>query len=144
MPEFSLNCLDCTTNLLSNLSDANSNWNLQRGNSAHNVSNEGTLSFFKNVVNSSCNTLNLELLKTFLIGLLGGGVVGIKLFALLLKTDRRSFGLNFPFVFRTEKPDRKVFGLVGMLSLGIVFFQLFCSCRSYGSRYTATFSFSER
>ena len=46
MPVFSQNCLDCTTNLLLNLNDANSNWNLWCGNSAHNVSNEGKLSFF--------------------------------------------------------------------------------------------------
>ena len=56
MPEFPQNCSDSTTNLLSNLNDANSNSNLQCDNSAHNVSNEGILSFFKNVDNSSCNT----------------------------------------------------------------------------------------
>ena len=49
MPEFSQSC---TTNSLSNLNDASRNSNLQCGNSAHNVSNEGILSFFKNVSNS--------------------------------------------------------------------------------------------
>ena len=49
MPEFSQSC---TTNSLSNLNDASSNSNLQCGNSAHNVSNEGILSFLKNVSNS--------------------------------------------------------------------------------------------
>ena len=43
---FYKNYLDCTTNSLPNLNNANSNSNLQCGNSAH-VSNKGILSFFK-------------------------------------------------------------------------------------------------
>ena len=97
MPEFSQNCLDCTTNSLSSLNDANSKSNLRCGNSAHNASNEGTLSFFKNIDNSSCNTSDLELLVAFLIGCFGGGGVGIKLFGMFSKTDGRSLGLDFLF-----------------------------------------------
>ena len=66
MPEFSQNCLDCITNSLSNLNDANSNSNLRCGNSAHNVPNEGILSFFKNIDNSSYDASDLELLAAFL------------------------------------------------------------------------------
>ena len=71
MPEFPQNCLDSTTNLLSNLNNVNSNSNLRCGNSAHNVSNKGILSFFKNVDISSCNTPNLELPVAFLVGCFG-------------------------------------------------------------------------
>ena len=59
MPEFSQNCFNYTTNSLSNLNDANSNLDLCCGDSARNVSNEGILSMFKNLGNSSCNTSDL-------------------------------------------------------------------------------------
>ena len=96
MPEFLQNCLDCNTNSMSNLNDANSNSNLRCGNSARGVSNEGTLSFFKNADNkSSCNTSDLELLTVFLVGRFGGGGVSIKLFGMFSKTDGRCLGLDF-------------------------------------------------
>ena len=57
--------LDCATNSLSNLNDANSKSNLQCGTSAHNVLIEGILSFFKNVDDSLHNTSDLELLVAF-------------------------------------------------------------------------------
>ena len=93
MPEFSQNCLDCTTNSLSNLNDAHSNSNFRCGNSAQNVSNEGILSIFKNVDDSSCNNSDLELFAAFLVGRFGG-VVGIKLFVMFSKTDGGTFLLS--------------------------------------------------
>ena len=108
MPEFSPNCFDCTSNLLSNLNDANSNSNWRCGNSTHNVSNEGIPPFFKNIDNSLCNASDLELLSTFLIGCFGDGGVGIKLFGMFLKTDCGSLGLDFRFVFKTGKPGGNV------------------------------------
>ena len=89
MSEFSQNCLDCLTNSLSNLNDANSDSNLRCGNSAHNVSNEGILSFFKNIDNSSYNASDLELLAAFLVGRFGSGGIGIKLFGMFSNTDER-------------------------------------------------------
>ena len=71
MPELSQNCLGCITNSLSNLNEANSNSNLRYGNSAHNVSNEGILSFFKNIDSSSYDASDLELLAAFLEVTLG-------------------------------------------------------------------------
>ena len=87
MPEFSQNCLDCVTNSLSNLNDANSNSNLRYGNSARNVSNEGMLSFFKNIENSSYDASDLKLLAAFLVGHFGGGGVGMKLFGKFSNID---------------------------------------------------------
>ena len=150
MPEFSQNCFNSTTNSLSNLNDANSSSNLRCSNSAHNVSNEGILWFFKNVDKSSCNTSDLELLEAFLVGRFGGKGIGIKLFEMFSKTVGGSPGLWFPFNFRTGKPGEKcltqttVFGLFGILFLGMVFIHLCRSSGSDGSRYTVTFSFSER
>ena len=65
-------------------------------------------------------------------------------------TDGGSIGLDFPFFFKTGKPGGKcltqttVFGLSGILSLGMAFIHLCRSSGSDGSRYTVTFSFSER
>ena len=98
MPEFSQNCLDCITNSLSNLNDANSNWNLRYGNSAHNVSNEGVPSFFKNIDHSSYDASDLKLQATFLVGRFGGGGVGIKLFGMFSNTDGGSLDLDFLFL----------------------------------------------
>ena len=84
MPEFSQICLDCRGNSLSSLNDANWNSNLRCNNAAHNVSNEGILSFFKNVDNSFIvqYTSDLELLAAFLVGRFGDGGVGIELFGM--------------------------------------------------------------
>ena len=79
---------------VTNLNYGNPNSNLRCGNSANNVSNEGMLSFFKNVGNSLCNTS----------GRFGGGGICIKLFGMFLKTDGGSLGLDFPFIFKTGKP----------------------------------------
>ena len=95
MPEILQNGLDCTNNSMTNLNDANSNSNLRCGNSAFSVSNEGTLSFSKNVDKSSCNTSDLELLTIFLVGRFGGGGVNIKLFGMFSKTDGESLCLDF-------------------------------------------------
>ena len=95
MPEFSQNCLDCTTNSLSNL----------------------------NVDNSSCNTSYLELLAAFLFVHLASGGVGIKLFGVISKADCKSLGLEFHFIFKTGKPGGNclthttVFGLSCIFSL---------------------------
>ena len=148
MPEFLQNCLDCTTNSLSNLNDANSNSNLRCGNSTY--LNEGILSFFKNLVNSSFNTSGLVLLVAFLVARFRGGGVGIKLFGMFSKTDGGSLGLDFLFIVRPGKLRVKcltqtiLFGISGIFSLGMAFIYLCRSSKSNGSRYTATFPFSER
>ena len=59
-----------------------------------------------------------------------GGGIGIKLFGLFLKTDGRSLGLDFPFIFETGKSGGEcltqttVLELPGILSLRMVFIHL--------------------
>ena len=108
MPEFSQNCLDCISNLLSNINDADSNSNWRWSNLKHNVSNEGIPPFFKNIDNSLWNVSDLELLSAFLIGCFGDGGVSIKLFGMFSRTDCRSLGLDFRFVFKTGKPGGNI------------------------------------
>ena len=62
---------------------------------------------FKNVDNSLCNSSDLKLLVAFLVGRYGGGGIGIKLVGIFSETDSGSFGLDFPFIFKTGKPGGK-------------------------------------
>ena len=64
---------------------------------------------FQKYDNSLSNASNLELLSAFLVGHFGGGGVDIKLISMFSNTNGGSFGIDFPFILKTEKAGGKCF-----------------------------------